>query len=64
VNEEDIVGELVVVVDDIAVHVDIRFQFLHVATHSSSSRTYVKYTILSLPLFFGTVKGASGSSTL
>ena len=38
VNEEDIVGELVVVVDDIAAHVDIRVRSMHVAKQQEHIR--------------------------
>jgi hypothetical protein len=58
VDEEDVVRKGRVVVYDVAAGgVSLRV----VARYEGG--TYVRYTMLSLPLFFGTVSGAFGSST-
>jgi hypothetical protein len=60
VDEEDVVGEGVVVVYDVSINSTLASPK---PPFSSCAETYVKYTMLSLPLFFGTVSGASASST-
>jgi hypothetical protein len=58
VDEKDVVGEVVVVVDYKAVSpVSIKSE------HTFQEPTYLKYTIDSRPLFVGTVSGAVWSST-
>lgn len=59
-DEEDVVGESVVVVYDVAIP---HPGSAGVCQREGRESTNVKYTMLSLPLFLGTVSGAWGSST-